>query len=261
MCRLFAVKANKQVDIEFSIIKGSKSFRTFGDKNPDGWGIGWYEEGQPHVKKEPLCILMSSEVEGVTASARSDIFVSHLRRGTTGEPSLVNCHPFQSGRWLFAHNGCVDREDLFSRLDARYQSSIQGQTDSEVYFQWLLQNIEQEESVQKGLAVALGQVRKSRFSGLNFILTDGSSVYAYRDASKNEQKYSLFYFRRDPQAPGPLEFRSKEVDVLLQSKCLKGEMAILICSEKLSEEDWKEIPLGSLLSVSTDLVPRLREIK
>jgi glutamine amidotransferase len=261
MCRLFAIKANKQVDIEFSVIKGSKSFRTFGNKNPDGWGMGWYKEGKPRVKKEPLCIVKSGEIEPVATSARSEIFISHIRRATTGERSLVNCHPFQSGRWLFAHNGCVDREDLMSRLDGQYRASIQGQTDSEVYFQWLLQNIEQEESVQKGLAAALKQVRVSSFTGLNFILTDGASVYAYRDASKDAQYYSLFYLCRNPQTPGPLEFRSKEVDVLFQSKSLQEEQAILICSEKLSDEDWKEIPLGSLLSISKDMIPRLMEIK
>jgi len=205
--------------------------------------------------------LESNEVEPVAASVRSEIFILHLRLATDGERNFINCHPFQSGRWLFAHNGRVDREAVLKRLDYRYIASIKGLTDSEVYFYWLLQNIEHEDAVQKGLEAALRQVRKFSFTGLNFILTDGTSVYAYRGASKNEHYYSLFYLYRDPQTAGPLEYRSKEVDAFLRSKCLQQERAILICSEKLTNEAWTEIPLGSLLWVSADLIPQLIKVR
>jgi len=39
MCRLLGLVANKPVDLEFSLVK----FKEFASWNPDGWGIGWYE--------------------------------------------------------------------------------------------------------------------------------------------------------------------------------------------------------------------------
>jgi len=43
MCRLLGLVANKPVDIEFSL----QRFKKFAKNNPDGWGIGWYENNSP----------------------------------------------------------------------------------------------------------------------------------------------------------------------------------------------------------------------
>lgn len=51
MCRLLGVIANKPVDLEFSFLKADKPFRELGRTNPDGWGIGWYENGLAKVDK------------------------------------------------------------------------------------------------------------------------------------------------------------------------------------------------------------------
>ncbi len=51
MCRLIGVIANKPVDLEFSL----ERFKNFAKWNPDGWGIGWYEEkGTAKVFKQRL---------------------------------------------------------------------------------------------------------------------------------------------------------------------------------------------------------------
>ena len=72
---------------------------------------------------------------------------------------------------------------------------------------------------------------------------------------------SLFYLWRDPK-PGSIdELQSAEVQALLRSKALRGEMAVLVCSEKLTNEAWQEIPLGRLLVVSNNLSTNLVEIK
>jgi predicted glutamine amidotransferase len=99
------------------------------------------------------------------------------------------------------------------------------------------------------------------FTGLNFILTDGTHLYAYRNAAKSPGYYSLFYLRREPRPDGIEELHSAEVQALLRSKALRGEKAVLVCSEKLTNEAWQEIPLGRLLVVSDSLSTDLVEVK
>ncbi|GIW96108.1 MAG: hypothetical protein KatS3mg110_4149 [Pirellulaceae bacterium] len=253
MCRLLGIMANKEVDLRFSLVEGPHTLMGMSEWNPDGWGLGWYEDGQPVVVKEPQKAGKSKEFVRRAAEARSLIFVAHVRKGTTGAKSMENCHPFQWDRWLFAHNGSVNREDLLGLLSEEHHAAIRGKTDSEVYFHWILQNIEREGDAVKGIKVALREVRNLQHSGLNFILSNGERLYGYREASRNYDYYSLYWLNRDPREPRPIRFESKEVRALLESKSLNNERAILVCSEKLTQEEWVEIPLRHLLVVSSDL--------
>lgn len=254
MCRLFGLRANRAVDVEFSLTAGPKTMRQLGEKHCDGWGVGWYENGLPVVKKEPTS---AASAAGFPPTFESHVVVTHVRKATVGQHTTENCHPFQHERWLFAHNGTVERHSLLPKLSAAHRNALRGGTDSEVFFHWILQNAERESSVDRGLRTAAKDL--TGFTGLNFVLTGGDNLYAYRNASKNEDYYSLFYLRRQPGPADLEELRSAEVHTLLRSKALRGESAVLICSERLTDEDWKEVPLGNLLVVGDDLSPRLVE--
>jgi len=56
-----------------------------------------------------------------------------------------------------------------------------------------------------------------------------------------------------------LEFRSREIEALIRSKALKGEKAVLVCSEKLTEENWEGVEVGTLLAINSSL--EIKEIK
>ena len=259
MCRLLGVIANKEVDLRFSLLEGPKTLKDLSEQHKDGWGLGWYEGGSPKVVKEPRKAAESPKYEQTSAEASSRIFVAHVRRATQGGNTPHNCHPFKWGRWLFAHNGTVNRDQLLNLLNKEHRDAIRGETDSEVYFHWILQTIEHEGDVVNGIKVALRAVRNFRHSGLNFILSDGERLYAFREASQNCGYYSLYRLNRDPRQPGPIRLES-EVKVLLESKSLNNERAVLVCSEKLTQEEWLEIPLRHLLVVSSDLKTELVEM-
>jgi predicted glutamine amidotransferase len=255
MCRLLGIRANRPVDIKFSL----SNFQRFAEKNPDGYGIGWYENDEPKVFREPICALDSEHFLRIGREVRSHIFICHVRRGTCGERREENCHPFQYGRWLFAHNGSVYRKDvLHGRLRAEHQNAISGGTDSEVYFHWILQNIEDcGNDVVRGICAAVEFIyHRYCFTGLNFLLSDGKNLYAFRYASQDSSYYSLYYLQRDPKdwPSGAINLESKELGTLIQSKKLKDERAVLVCSECLTkEEDWRSIDLGNLLIISESL--------
>lgn len=263
MCRLLGIRANGAVDLQFSLVGAPRSFSALSEENPHGWGMGWYEHGEPHLYKEPSPAADSEAFHNQAVYQESDLFICHVRFASVGAVSRENSHPFRFGNWLFAHNGSLSREPLLEALEERYQAHIEGQTDSEVYFYWLLQHIDQEKDVVRGIQAALLGVRDCSYSGLNFLLSDGETLYAYRDAAFNWKYYSLYFLERNPREHGPERFSSRETAALIQSKALRGEKAVLVCSEKLTDEDeeWREIPLGSLLIVSPGLEMNLVDLR
>ena len=91
-------------------------------------------------------------------------------------------------------------------------------------------------------------------TSLNFLLTNGEKIYALRMAFKREANYSLFYLNRDPEKLNELNYTSKETKLLIRSKSLSSEKAIIICSEQLtSDEEWILIPNGSVVIVDNNL--------
>ena len=95
---------------------------------------------------------------------------------------------------------------------------------------------------------------------MNFILSNGRELYAYREARVNRDYYSLHYLPRDSHDPLPPTLES-ELGALISSKKLRGERALLVCSERLTREAWREIPPGSLLAVTPDLEPQLERVR
>ena len=256
MCRLLGVIANKLVDLKFSLLDADKPFRSFTVNNPDGWGIGNYENNSTKVFKEGISAIESNELPTLSKEVISKIIIAHVRKASDKKkapPSVENSHPFQYNNWMFAHNGSVDKGHLLEILDDKYKKNIKGQTDSEIFFYWILQCINKQGNVIGGIKKAVSEVKKEYYTALNFLLSDGANLYAFRCAKINETYYSLYKLIRNTSDSEPIEFISKETSVLIESKSLKGERAILVCSEKLTEENWEEINIGKLVIVDSNL--------
>jgi len=259
MCRLLGIRANKPVDLNFSMT----GFRPYGAEHSDGWGIGWYERGETHLYKEPLAATTSLSYLEHSANAVSDIFLCHVRKATQGANCLENSHPFRQDPWLFAHNGNVDRSLLLALTGAK-KHELEGATDSEVLFIWLLRCIKAETGdVPAGLARALKLIGRTHFSCLNFLLSDGQRLFAYRDATCKPDYYSLYFVDRHPgnfhQATAAL---AKETEAFVESLRARNERAIVVCSERLTgeHEPWQLLGLGELLTVQADLKTSLEKI-
>lgn len=256
MYRLFGVIANREVGIEFSFFKARTPFKSLVQSNPDGWGIGYYEGGVPKVFKEDI-----EDVGGIenyrfekVKTVRSKIIISHVRYATSGRKTSKDAHPFEYGGWIFAHNGGIDEECIMGYLKETYRNTRTSGTDSEVYFLLIMQSIQERQNILDGIKEAIEIVKScGSYTGLNFIMSDGENLYAYRDASRRFDYYSLYYLKRTPDRGQPFEYISKETRQLLHSKNLLGEEAVLVCSERLTEEGWQEIGIGSLVVINPGL--------
>jgi len=242
---------NKIVSFDFSLEK----FKKYGNSNPDGWGIGWYENSKPLIFKQPLATTdEDSKYDEYKREVKSDIILTHVRPGTHGSNAFENAHPFNYKNYIFAHNGIVEKAYIASKLKKEYKTLIQGQTDSEVYFYFIIQNIEEKNDIIEGIRSSIKIISQANNGGLNFLLSDGINFYAFRYSSYSSGYYTLYYLVRKFWSSPYLEYLSKETLLLIKSKDANLEQAVVFCSEKLTEENWQEIENGQLMVVNEKLV-------
>ncbi len=247
MCRLFGLVANKKVSIIFSMLQASNNFKRQGMANPHGWGIGWYENEIPKIEKYGEDAFHSNRFDQLVREINSHIFLGHVRYATSGNAnSDKNAHPFVYKKWIFAHNGTIDKARIESLLKAPYNKDFTSEPiDSEVYFRYVIQCVDQEGNVLQGIKKAVKEVIKDA-KGANFILSDGEKLFAFRF------NRDLFWLLRDPS--GPLHVSSEETNLLLEAKRLANEKAVLVASEKLTRgENWIKMSDGELLTVDKSL--------
>jgi len=232
MCRLFSFVANEPKEC----IELLEKFKDeFSEKNPHGWGIGWYTNKQVYYFKEGVpANAPDSKFSQTAKETKSEIIIAHVRELSNAPPATENSHPFQHENWLFIHNGSVDREHLYSLLEPKFIQKITGETDTEVYFYWVIQNIEKyNNNVIEGVITAVREVIGKYYTGINFILSDGTTLYAFRYSQNPSDHYTLFKLERN------------------HSDASKKD--IIICSETITDEPWEPIGFGHMFIVSNSL--------
>ena len=139
MCRLFGFRSVIPSQVHRSLLAAENALGVQSNLHPDGWGVAFYIDGAPHVTRSPSTALGDALFHRLSGVVASETVLAHVRKATQGDKTVFNCHPFQHGRWVFAHNGDIPRfEDLRGALlelvDQRLRRFVMGDTDSEVVF-------------------------------------------------------------------------------------------------------------------------------
>lgn len=208
-CRFWACAADgipaPVVSTHLSALPNSIEHLSQGNRN--GWGVAFYANGaEPTVRRGLLPAYLDPEFDGavIEASASSAwIAVSHIRACSSGLCDIPNPHPFarsKNGRhWLMGHNGTLDKElllglirpEYFEANPPQYGENLDQWIDSDLYFIYMLQTLEDFGwDVRCGIAAVVERLRESipgDEEELNFFLTDGSTIWAYREGN------SLYY--------------------------------------------------------------------
>ncbi|MCM8772327.1 MAG: class II glutamine amidotransferase [Candidatus Omnitrophica bacterium] len=255
MCRLFGIVANKKVDIKFSMLEASRSFKLQGKKNPDGWGVGWYEEGKVKIVKYGENAFYSNRFDELVKQLKAEIIIAHVRDASCGNTSDENAHPFGYNNWIFAHNGTINKKRIENLLKEPYSQNFTSEPiDSEIYFRYIIQCIEEKKDVIKGIEEGVKEVIKEGCCGANFLLSDGEKLYAFKYGR------DLFYLKRDKLTG--LSFKSKETNLnaLIKSKMASSEKAILVATERLTDENWQILNDGDLLIIDKLLQINIKKL-
>lgn len=192
MCELFAMSALRPTTVTLSLEEFSRHGGLTGS-HKDGWGIGWYDQGDIRLVKEMRPAAASACVQFIqTNPFSSDLVMSHIRKATQGAIATRNSQPFVrelAGRWhCFAHNGDlqgISGDDRFQ--PGRFRPV--GETDSERAFCALMGDLtpawsssESPPSLEARLDVVSAFAARLRaFGPANFLYCDGDMLFAHAD--------------------------------------------------------------------------------
>ena len=243
MCRMLAI-SSEPADPVLSRELISSLFRMAGE-HPHGWGLVHYEDDGPVMVKMPVRADGSLEARKAAEGARSTIVMGHIRNASIGGQTLENTHPFVDGHWAFCHNGTVDVHSILrQRLGPERRRRLRGETDSEVLFQWLLQNMEECGDTAQGLEDAVRSIvsiKGPSTSSLDFMLSDGSTLYAYNLAFKRHHYFALHWTEIDDPS--------------------KDSRSVIICSETMEGSgQWRRMENDTLAIVRDGRSPQFRSL-
>ena len=198
MCRLFGFRSIIPSQVHRSLMAADNALGPLSEAHPDGWGVAHYVDGSPHVTRSSSTALNDVLFHRLSGIVSSETVLAHVRKATVGPKTVLNCHPFQYGRWTFAHNGDIpnfaqQREALLAEVAPRLRRFILGDTDSEVVFFMFLTALSQRgplvnrhgaEEVIAALRLTIRKVRECCDSDegkpalLTVLVTDGMTLAA-----------------------------------------------------------------------------------
>ena len=146
MCRLFGFRSVRLSKVHSSLVSAENALMGQSQKHPDGWGLVYYVADTPHVVKSTVSAESDHLFKHLSGIVTSQTVLAHIRKATHGKLTLLNTHPFQYGRWTFAHNGNIRNFDAFKQLllkevDEEFRPYCLGETDSEIIFHLVLSSI------------------------------------------------------------------------------------------------------------------------
>ena len=242
MCRLIGIvgthplPVNEVMQAFFPLAKDGHVKSTMQPGHLDGWGLSGLSMQRAVYfgrKAEPLTETKKPFDQAVEKAGKSQspVLVGHLRKASEGGRDICNTHPFHSRDWIFAHNGTIFGATASLPVQ---DATPQGQTDSERFFLWMQENIQNEDDRTEALVNLLKKARPDLvYSALNFLMTDGTTLWAYREYGdkrfdpgetlQEREKYYTLYFAR-------------------------VERSVVVCSEPLKSISklWQPIPQRTL---------------
>lgn len=251
MCRFFAVRATTPIalaqpllDAPAALVAQSKC-DCRGEAHGDGWGVASIVGGQWDIRRSTRPAHEDPKFRALARSLSTTLAIAHVRQASVGQVSLENTHPFQYGRWVFAHNGTLQnfaagRSQLLAAIPDDLQASIAGTTDSEHIFYMLLGKLRSRagslESAVTADHVATGikqtvhllnqwfPTHNGEETRLNFLLSNGRLLAA------TCWKHTLHVLENASSQP-----------------------AVMIASEPTDEGPWQPVSQRSLLLVDEKL--------
>ena len=185
MCQLLGMNANTPTDVVFSFT----GLAARAEEHKDGFGIAFFEDrGLRHfidrdgARSSPVAQMVQRY------PIRSEVVIAHIRKATVGAVALQNCHPFVRelwGRyWVFAHNGDlqVGAGGFRPRLHGAFRPV--GDTDSELAFCWLMQELAKAHASVPGIDELTHTLREllpvpAAHGSFNVLLSNGQALWAH----------------------------------------------------------------------------------
>jgi len=255
MCRLLGVVCSETTDFRFSLHEAKRSLAVLSTDHAHGWGLAVHGQGAWDLHRNPVRAGDCDRFRELAASARGEVLLAHIRKRTVGPIGVENTHPFQQGRWVFAHNGTVEDIAWFEeQTSTSRRGEVVGQTDSERLFAWILTALDAASTERAAVDATLARcgdqiLSRPRLGAANFLMSDGEALYAFRAGR------SLHVLERQPGDPVRHSRAAVETDSELQTSWSPRRHAVLVASEQMTDEPWRELAEGTLVRIDRGPAP------
>lgn len=221
-CRIWGITSNAtpySVVLD-QLVNLPNSLKNLGANNPNGWGLAYYSNIEPVVYRGQLPANIDPQfivAAGIVAASEGIIVVGHVRKASSGLINIPDPHPFERFKngiwWLFCHNGGIDKNFLINLIgtqylanNAPYVGSNQNEwIDSELYFIYILKCCEENNwNIDRGITTAIINICNKvpgTSETLNFILTDGTTLWGFRKGNTLYYYYNSQYSAVASQYP------------------------------------------------------------
>lgn len=221
MCRMVGVVAERPLKLRAMLLDGPRSLRGLSPEHPDGWGIAARVDAGWRVEKGLACAARCDRHAETVGALETSLAIAHVRKATVGKIGMENTHPFVRGDLVLAHNGTVrDLAPITARTAPEHMAALQGDTDSERVFAFVLTCIDEASDFGRGMRAATRVLRDLSRSSVTLLVSDGASLFAYR---RGRSLYALARGRGNRTA------------------------AAFFASEPVTDEPWLEVPEGALV--------------
>jgi predicted glutamine amidotransferase len=154
MCRIFGFRSVLFSKVHASLVSAENALMGQSKRHPDGWGLAYYIADTPHIMKSTVTAESDDLFRHLSGIVTSQTVLAHIRKATHGKLTILNTHPFQYGRWTFAHNGNIKGFDhvkklLIAEISPDLQPYYLGETDSEIIFLILLSYINKQINIHE----------------------------------------------------------------------------------------------------------------
>ncbi|MEV8565234.1 ergothioneine biosynthesis protein EgtC [Streptomyces sp. NPDC051322] len=159
----------------------------YGTVNADGFGVGWYAEGDPvparYRRAGPIWADLS--FADLARVVRSRALLAAVRDATApGADGEAAAAPFAADRWLFSHNGAltgwpVTAASQAASLPVVELLAMESRCDSALVWALVLHRLREGDGAGQALAdTVLDLAAAAPGSRLNLLLTDGACITA-----------------------------------------------------------------------------------
>jgi predicted glutamine amidotransferase len=267
VCRLLGYVADEPVSVVDVLgDEGFERFTALTAVHGDGWGMAWQAEDRSiRSVTVPGSASADPAYEGLAQRRLGRAGLLHLRWATSGLGiTAANTHPFTdhdgpTGPVAFAHNGHIAPiPRLEGLLTHRSRGRLEGDTDSERYFRFVLQCAEEEGDLDGGLVRALDVlVGEFPAASLNALMLTPDRMFAVHinSAAAAPHRALMELFESPDDIPTG---HSAEDYFAMDYRALPD--AVHVISSGLDEEGWTPVPTdtAAVVDLATREITALR---
>ncbi|MHB1909010.1 MAG: class II glutamine amidotransferase [Nitrososphaerales archaeon] len=197
---MLAIFPENNTVVDASIVRSFRNLASCGMTPPsskpghsDGWGVLSWLNGTPnYLGREPTDATSDPRYEeackGIEKSKTCSPIIAHLRKASVGLKIRENTHPFVFKEWGFAHNGTIRKLNMKTT------------TDSQWFFECLMKEYELGRDMLGAITKLVKHVQDVYdYTSITFVLSNGYTMYIYRDCRKSPKYYGMFFTEKGNQ--------------------------------------------------------------